>query len=159
MTDVYIGIGTNIEPRFERMEQAVNELRSLSSVMVVSSIYETSPVGVTEQSHFLNAVVMLQTVLEPDELLEELRDMELSLGRQHRERWHQREIDFDILFFGNEIVNHDGLQIPHPRLQERKFVLEPLTEIAPTLVHPVLGKTIEELNNGLHDPTQQIVRI
>jgi 2-amino-4-hydroxy-6-hydroxymethyldihydropteridine diphosphokinase len=156
---VYIGIGTNIEPRFDRMEHALLELDALSPVLEKSSIYETGPVGHLDQAHFLNAVVMLKTDLRPEELLAELREMERELGRRHRERWHEREIDFDILLYGKEIVNFDHLRIPHPELHNRKFVLEPLMEIAPQLVHPVLGKTIEELNRSLIDPSQTVVRL
>jgi 2-amino-4-hydroxy-6-hydroxymethyldihydropteridine diphosphokinase len=159
MIKVYIGIGTNIEPRFDRMEHAFLELDALAPILEKSSIYETSPVGHLDQPHFLNAAVTLKTDLLPEELLVELREMEEELGRRHRERWHEREIDFDILLYGNEIVNFDHLRIPHPELHKRKFVLEPLAEIAPDVVHPVLGKTIAELNVSLIDNDQTIVRL
>lgn len=159
MIEVYIGIGTNIEPRFDRMEHALLELDALAPVLAKSSIYETAPVGHRDQPHFLNAVVMLKTDLRPEELLVELREMEHELGRRNRERWHEREIDFDILLYGNEIVNFDHLRIPHPELQNRKFVLEPLAEIAPHVVHPVLGKTIAELDQALSDPDQEVTRL
>lgn len=159
MATVYIGLGTNIEPRLERIEHALRELDALSPLLAKSSIYETSPVGFTEQAQFLNAVAMIKTKLEPEDLLAELCEMETVLGRRDRERWHEREIDLDILLYSNEIVNLSHLRIPHPELHNRKFVLEPLAEIAPDVVHPVLGKTIKELNEGLIDPEQKVVRL
>lgn len=159
MATVYIGLGTNIEPRRERIEHAFRELDALSPILAKSSIYETSPVGFTEQAPFLNAVVMIKTKLAPEDLLAELREIETEQGRLKRERWHEREIDLDILLYSNEVVNLSHLRIPHPELHNRKFVLEPLAEIAPDVVHPVLGKTIRELNEALVDPEQKVVRL
>jgi 2-amino-4-hydroxy-6-hydroxymethyldihydropteridine diphosphokinase len=142
----YIGVGTNIEPRLDRMRIALTALGSAGSVLKVSSIYETAPYGVQEQSPFLNAVAALVTEYSPAELHARLKELELQLGRQKRERWYEREIDFDILFYGNVSIQTSELIIPHADLLNRSFVLIPLREIAPNAMHPVLRRTIEDLS-------------
>lgn len=142
---VYIGIGTNIEPREERMEAAIAALSQRWIIVATSSIHETAPVGYIDQPNFLNAVVALSTSDAPHDLHRELKALEQSLGRQQRERWHEREIDFDILIYSDLILNDDGLTIPHSELHKRSFVLIPLAEIAPEFVHPILGQDIRTL--------------
>jgi 2-amino-4-hydroxy-6-hydroxymethyldihydropteridine diphosphokinase len=142
MHKVYIAIGSNIEPRKERMLRAFQSLQELGIIEEQSSIYETAPYGFTEQLFFLNAVVSLRTELELPALHEALQNMEKNLGRTERPRWHEREIDFDILFYDDVITDSKLLTVPHPELQKRAFVLMPLNEIAPDFIHPVLKKNI-----------------
>lgn len=155
----FVGLGTNIEPREERMKRAIEAIAEIATVVRSSALYETSPVGPKDQPDFLNAVLEVHTLDEVAELMSALKDLEKFLGREHHERWQKREIDLDLLLYNNEIVSLDGLSIPHPELHRRKFVLEPLCELAPDLVHPVLAKTISALNEGLDDPEQRIRRL
>lgn len=140
----YIGIGTNIEPRLDRMNEAIDRLKLIGELDARSGYYETTPIGYSEQADFLNAVVRLATDLSATELHAALKALELHLGRQHRERWHEREIDFDLLFFDDEVIDTDTLSVPHPELHRRSFVLVPLAEIAPALVHPITRNTIAQ---------------
>jgi 2-amino-4-hydroxy-6-hydroxymethyldihydropteridine diphosphokinase len=142
----YVGIGTNIEPRIERMRTAIENLGTLSPILKVSSIYESAPYGVPGQAPFLNAVAAIVTEYPPIELHVHLKQLEIQLGRYKRERWHEREIDFDILFYGNVVMESAELIIPHADLLNRSFVLIPLCEIAPNVMHPVLLKPVEALS-------------
>ena len=152
----YIGIGTNIEPRLSRIEQAIDSLKTVGNIISTSSIYETAPFGFTEQSDFLNAVVSLEIETEPVDLHQKLKDLEITLGRNKRERWHEREIDFDILIFDQEVINSENLTVPHPGISTRAFVLVPFSEIAPTLLHPILHRTIESLLSDLGGDTTSV---
>ena len=113
-------------------------MAELPGVVAVSTLRETDPVGVTDQPRFLNGVAALETELAPRELLDVLLAVERRLGRERRERWGPRTIDLDLLLYGDEVIDEDGLTIPHPRLHERRFVLEPLADLAPKLVVPGL---------------------
>jgi 2-amino-4-hydroxy-6-hydroxymethyldihydropteridine diphosphokinase len=136
VTVAYVGLGANLGNREETIRAAVAEL---PDVVAVSPLRETDPVGVTDQPRFLNGVAALETELAPRELLDVLLAVELRLGRERRERWGPRTIDLDLLLYGDEVIDEDGLKIPHPRLHERRFVLEPLADLAPQLVVPGLG--------------------
>ena len=141
MTVAYVGLGANLGDREGTIRAAVAQL---PGVVAVSSLRETDPVGVTDQPQFLNGVAALETELPPRELLDVLLTVERRLGRERRERWGPRTIDLDLLLYGDEVIDEDGLTVPHPRLRERRFVLEPLADLAPKLVVPGLGG-VEEL--------------
>ncbi|MFI5264585.1 MAG: 2-amino-4-hydroxy-6-hydroxymethyldihydropteridine diphosphokinase [Candidatus Kapaibacterium sp.] len=145
MHNAYIGIGTNIEPRSQRIHHAIVSLEQFGTIDRKSSIYETAPFGITDQPDFLNAVLLLNTELELGELHTALRNLEKKLGRTQRPRWHEREIDFDILFYDDVIIDSEILTVPHSELHHRSFVLVPLYEIEPDLLHPVLRKSISSL--------------
>lgn len=145
--EVYIGIGSNLGDRGELIDQAVQAMQNieLTEVVKVSSIIETKPVGGPEQDDYLNAVALLETELSPDDLLVALQSIEHELGRVREVRWGPRTIDLDILSFGQNISDDPTLTIPHPRIQERFFVLAPLAEIAPDWIHPSSGETVQSL--------------
>ena len=141
MTVAYIGLGANLGDREATIQAAV---AGLPGVVGVSTLRETDPVGITDQPRFLNGVAVLETELPPRELLDVLLAVESRLGRERRERWGPRTIDLDLLLYGDEVIDEDGLTVPHPHLGERRFVLEPLAELAPKLVVPGLGR-VEDL--------------
>ena len=138
MTLAYVGLGANLGAREETLGHAVERLREAEGVdvLAVSSLRETEPVGVVDQPPFLNGAVQLETSLPPRELLDLLLAIERSLGRVRGARWGPRLVDLDLLLYGSEIVDEPGLRIPHPRLQERRFALEPLAELDPRLEIP-----------------------
>ena len=143
----YIGLGANLGDRIGRLRAAVRLLGSGQGIAVrrCSPVYETEPVGGPPQGRFLNAVLEIETGLSPELLLERCGEIENEMGRVRLERWGPRIIDIDILLYGNAIVRSETLEIPHPRMHERTFVLAPLADIAPGLVHPVLGVTVNDL--------------
>ena len=145
MISVYIGLGTNIEDRLLNLGTALTTISRSMKISNHSSIYETPPWGYTDQPNFLNMVIEVNTDTPPQSLLDHLKQIEKQLGRQKTFRYGPRVIDLDILFYGKEIIETKQLQIPHPKIQERAFVLVPLNEIAQDFVHPVLNKTIYEL--------------
>ncbi len=146
MNIAYLSLGSNEGDRAAMLRQAIDALNHQpGSVVAVSHVYETAAWGVTDQPDFLNIAVALETSLYAPGLLQSIRAIEAGLGRQRHIRWGPRTIDIDILFFNNDIIDTPDLQLPHPRLQERRFVLQPLAGIAPALVHPVFGRTMSEL--------------
>jgi len=147
MKIVYLGIGTNLGNREENLKQAVAKIEEyVGPVLKSSSIYQTAPWGFQSEDEFLNMVVKVETTLTPSGLLGRLLMIESLLGRVRGEkRYSSRLIDIDILLYENLIVEELSLKIPHPLLQDRKFVLVPLCEIAGELIHPVLNKSISEL--------------
>jgi 2-amino-4-hydroxy-6-hydroxymethyldihydropteridine diphosphokinase len=155
-TPVYLSLGSNIGDRAENLNAAIDRLRDVGDVVQVSPFYETEPVEFAAQAWFLNCVIALETEKTPQELLAGILGIEQQMGRRRAQKKGPRVIDIDILLFGNLIVDDLGLAIPHPAMQERRFVLQPLAEIAPDVRHPVLDRTILELRDAL--PLGQSVR-
>lgn len=144
----FVGLGSNLGDREAALGRAIDLLRGVEGVDVVavSAVRETDPVGVVEQPRFLNGAVELRTSLSPRELLTALLAIERALGRVRDEtRWGPRTIDLDLLLYGDEVVDEPGLRVPHPRLHERRFALEPLVELDPALDVPGLGRVADLL--------------
>ena len=140
----FIGLGSNLGDREASLRQALEHLAQAPETVVVraSSLYDTEPVGVEDQPHFLNAVAQLETQLTPRQLLWNLMLIERRLGRVRSQRWGPRTIDLDLLLYEDAIIEDDDFQVPHPELSKRSFVLVPLVELEPLLVHPVTGETM-----------------
>lgn len=141
MTIAYVGLGANLCSREETLRRAVELMGEADGVEVlaVSQLRETEPVGVVDQPPFLNGAVAVETTRSPRELLDLLLAIELSLGRVREERWGPRTADLDLLVYGDEVVDEPGLRVPHPRLHERRFALEPLADLDPELEIPGRG--------------------
>jgi 2-amino-4-hydroxy-6-hydroxymethyldihydropteridine diphosphokinase len=147
---VYLGLGSNLGKREAELARAIALIDSADlAVKRVSSVYETAPMYKPDQRKFLNAVIEAETILFPVQLLHRLQSIERRMGRLRTVRNGPRNIDIDILLFGRFVVNTETLIIPHPGVPERRFVLEPLAELAPDLRHPVIKRTIRELLSAL----------
>ena len=140
----YVSLGSNLGERESLIRQALDALATLPQTTVVraSSLYDTEPVGEVMQPDFLNAVALLETELAPRQLLWNMMLIEKRLGRVRTQKWGPRTIDLDLLLFGDEIIEEPDLQVPHPEITRRAFVLVPLTELDPMLVHPGTGETL-----------------
>lgn len=149
----YIVVGSNLGNKEENIKQAINNINEsvLAKVTKQSKIYETAPVGNLEQDNFLNRVVQVKTLLEPRELMELLLNIEKELKRERIIKWRPRTVDLDIILYDDCITSFEEVIIPHPRMHERMFVLEPLCDIAPYLMHPVLNKRIYQLKEELEE--------
>ncbi|MGH2731339.1 MAG: 2-amino-4-hydroxy-6-hydroxymethyldihydropteridine diphosphokinase [Actinomycetota bacterium] len=147
MTAAFIGLGSNLGDRMRYLELALGALEARGlNVVAVSSVYETEPIGPL-QPDFLNAACRVETELSPEDLLGTLKSIEAALGRTPRQRWGPREIDLDLLLYGDEVIDRPGLSVPHPELTHRPFVLTPLAEIAPGLELPS-GEALSALVPG-----------
>lgn len=144
---VFIGLGSNQGEKIKNCEQAIEEILNLEGGFLLSrsSWYYSEPWGREDQDWFINGVIQIMTELCPDELLTKFKEIEKRLGRKNREKWGPRVIDIDILFYDDLSLESLKMEIPHPRISERNFVLIPFVEIAPQFAHPVLKKTIKEL--------------
>jgi len=151
----YLSLGSNVGDRRKNLREAIDRLKTLGQVLSVSSFYETEPVEVTQQPWFLNCAIALETAQSPSQLMRGILEIEREMGRLRVQKKGPRTIDIDILLFGDEIVSTTDLTVPHPAMAERRFVLEPLAEIADQVRHPVLKKTAGELLQNL--PAGQIV--
>ena len=154
---VYLSLGSNIGDRAANLRTAIERLGEAGTVRTISGFYETEPVELRDQAWFLNCVVALETWVFPKELLRKVLTIEEEMGRLRIKDKGPRLIDIDILLFGDRVIDERGLKIPHPAMQQRRFVLEPLVEIAPEAIHPNLRKSARELLAEL--PGDQIVRL
>jgi 2-amino-4-hydroxy-6-hydroxymethyldihydropteridine diphosphokinase len=152
----YLSLGSNLGDRSHQLQSAIARLADLGRVVAVSSFYETEPMEFTGQPWFLNCAVALETTANAEQLMTALLQIEKDMGRQRTQKNGPRTIDLDILLFGDLITNSPALTIPHPAMHQRRFVLEPLAEIAPQARHPQLKKTVQELLEEL--PAGQAVR-
>ncbi|MCE5212305.1 MAG: 2-amino-4-hydroxy-6-hydroxymethyldihydropteridine diphosphokinase [Deltaproteobacteria bacterium] len=149
----YIGIGSNLGDSLKNCRDAVDAISRTTGIDLeaVSSFYITEPVGIEAQNYFVNAVVEIKTALSPESLLQVLQNIENSMGRKREVKGGPRIIDLDLLFYGQDVVNENGLIIPHPEIHKRRFVLEPLCEIASYFIHPSFGVSIRGLKERLSD--------
>jgi 2-amino-4-hydroxy-6-hydroxymethyldihydropteridine diphosphokinase len=148
MIKIFLSLGTNLGNQEANLSAAIAEIcENIGNISLLSGIYETEAWGFESESNFLNQVIMLETNLNPAQLINSCLNIEKKMGRERKltGNYESRIIDIDILFYGDSIVNEDKLCIPHPLMQNRRFILEPLYEIAPDFIHPLLGKSISKL--------------
>jgi 2-amino-4-hydroxy-6-hydroxymethyldihydropteridine diphosphokinase len=152
MINVFLLLGSNLGDRDVFMRQAIAHIEAdIAPVLEVSAIYETQSWGKADAPDYLNQVVLLQTDLPAQMVLQKILAIELILGRMREEKWGSRTIDIDILFYGDAIIDEPNLKVPHPEMHKRRFTLEPLAQIAPDFIHPLIKKNILALKNELID--------
>jgi 2-amino-4-hydroxy-6-hydroxymethyldihydropteridine diphosphokinase len=159
MEIIFLALGSNIENRKQHVETAITLLREKVYDITVAPLYETKPRYFEDQQNFLNTVLRGFTDLQPRELLQFTKTVQQEVGRVERFRYGPREIDIDILFYDNKVYKDEELEIPHPRLQERDFVLQPFADLNPNFLHPVLKKTIKELLDTLPEEKRSIIKM
>ncbi|MFA6085992.1 2-amino-4-hydroxy-6-hydroxymethyldihydropteridine diphosphokinase [Mucilaginibacter sp.] len=152
MINVFLLLGSNLGNREAYLQKAIQLIeQNIAPLTNASGIYETQSWGKTDEPDYLNQVVQLNTDLSAKIVLERILDIEIMLGRKRDVKWGSRIIDIDILFYGDNIINEPGLIVPHPELHNRRFTLEPLVELAPDFIHPILKKNILNLKSELKD--------
>ncbi|RPI72742.1 MAG: 2-amino-4-hydroxy-6-hydroxymethyldihydropteridine diphosphokinase [Desulfobacteraceae bacterium] len=158
MHKVFIGIGSNLGDRQKACRQAVEQIGRIpeSRLLRCSSWYLTKPMGVAGQEWYVNGAVLIETGLAPLELLHRLQRIEKEMGRIRKVRWEARLIDLDILFFDQAILREEDLEIPHPRVHERRFALLPLLDLEPDYIHPVSGLSVRAMSNRLDVREQEV---
>lgn len=155
--NVFLSLGSNVGNRAANLASAFQHIqKEIGKVAKKSHLYETEPWGNKDQDAFYNQVIMVNTTLEPRDILAAITKIERAMGRERSEKWGPRIIDIDILFYGKRVIRDKGLEIPHPDLHKRGFILAPLLEIAPDYVHPILSKQIDELYMECEDPSDVI---
>jgi 2-amino-4-hydroxy-6-hydroxymethyldihydropteridine diphosphokinase len=158
--NVYLCLGSNMGDRMGHLRMASDLItKNIGNIAKKSHLYDTQPWGNTEQDAFLNQVVMVNTTLDPRDILKEITQIEREMGRARKEsdKWGPRQIDIDILLYGKRIIRDKGLEIPHPELHKRAFVLVPLMELAPEYEHPILKQQIDELFMACEDPSEVVM--
>jgi 2-amino-4-hydroxy-6-hydroxymethyldihydropteridine diphosphokinase len=151
MYTVYLGLGSNIGDRFQYLSASLNEILRFMRVLSVSPVYETEPVEMGPGDNFLNIVIKAETNLVPSDLLPKLKVVEKHLGRSPDTHMRPREIDIDVLLYEGETYRDEHIEVPHPRLAQRRFVLAPFNDIAPEVLHPVLNKSVKQLLEACTD--------
>ena len=152
MNDIFLLLGSNMGDRKLFLNRAIEHIEAdIAPIVRTSSVYETASWGKTDEPDYLNQVLLLQTLLPPQIILEKILAIEALLGRKREEKWGSRIIDIDILLYGDAIINEPNLKVPHPELHKRRFTLEPLAEIAADFMHPVFKKNILQLKSELQD--------
>ena len=155
---VLLSLGSNIGEREDIINEAINTINNNYGINVNrAGIYETEPVGYLDQNWFLNTCILMETKVNPENLLKYLKNLEIELGRQHRERWKEREIDIDILLYEDKVIENNTIEVPHPRMHKRKFVLVPAVDIAGEMKHPKLNMNLNELLVNCEDESEVLL--
>ena len=155
----YIGIGSNLGDKLSNCLKAIEAVDRVPDCSVVgqSGFYRTEPVGVERQDWYVNGVLFLSTDISPQDLLTSILAVEKEMGRKRNKKWASRIIDLDLLLFGQDVIKKDDLAIPHPLMHRRRFVLMPMVQLAPDLIHPVLGKSMADLLDDISDEGQTVI--
>ncbi len=151
MEKIFLGLGSNVGNKRRNIDTAIQMLSNYVKDIKKSYYYLTRAVGYTEQDDFINIAISGYTELTPEALFKRIKEIEKEVGRIERFHWGPREVDIDILFYGDQIITRPELKIPHPRIQERDFVLQPLLDLDPEFIHPVLKKSVKELFEELEN--------